>query len=316
MEHQQEKSKVEDEIFSEMKICSYGLNCPEYTIDFQDRKEKSLYTLYHDKNLLYSYYLIPNVHKYHLKIGYKKSKYQEKIALLKASRIRQFGLTSLVVLLLTILFSLYAMYPLRKAFKLTEEFVKDILHDFNTPISSIMLNVKTLPKTKESYNKIHRIEQSLNTLLSLQENLKNYLNQSQKEQENFELHKLLLERVKIVKNLYPNITFSINKAHPLYLNSNRDSVSRIIDNILSNAGKYNQKNGSVNIEIKEKHLTISDTGKGIEQVDKIFDRFYKEHERGLGIGLHIVKKLCDELEIEIKVESEVGVGSCFSLRFE
>jgi signal transduction histidine kinase len=314
MEYQQEKRQIKNNIFNEMKICSHALNCPNYRIDFQDKKEKTLYTLYQDENLLYSYYKIPNVHKYHLKISYPESKYQEEMKFIKSTTLKEFGLTSLVILLLTILFSLYAMSPLRKAFKLTEEFIKDILHDFNTPISAIVLNVKMLPKTKENHTKVNRIEQSLETLISLQANLKNYLNQSQQEQESFDLEKLIRERVIITKNLYPDITFTIN-TQPLYLNSHRDAISRILDNVLSNAGKYNQKNGFVNIEIKDKVLIINDTGKGITNPQKIFDRFYKEHDRGLGIGLHIVKKLCDELNIKIHVESEVNVGTSFSLSF-
>jgi hypothetical protein len=315
MEYQQDVKKLEQRIFSEMKICSFDLKCPQYSIDFQNKKEKQLYTLYQDKTFLYSYYLFPTARKYHLKISYSKLKYQDKLVSLKIDRTKQFGFTSIVVLLLTIVFSLYAMYPLRSAFKLTQEFIKDILHDFNTPISAIILNVKMIAKNKESYTKINRIEQSIDTLLSLQDNLKSYLNQNLIEQEKFDAYKLLEERIEIVRGVYSNITFSIT-GNKLYLNTNKASISRIFDNILSNAGKYNQEDGTVYIEVKQNSIVISDTGKGIQNVNKIFDRFYKEHDRGLGIGLHIVKKLCDELSIKIRVQSEFGVGSSFYLMFD
>jgi len=55
--------------------------------------------------------------------------------------------------------------------------------------------------------------------------------------------------------------------------------------------------------------------KGIKYPNKIFDRFYKEHELGLGIGLHIVKNLCDELGIKIKVQSKIDQGTTFILIF-
>jgi signal transduction histidine kinase len=61
---------------------------------------------------------------------------------------------------------------------------------------------------------------------------------------------------------------------------------------------------------------IRDNGKGIKNTAKIFDRFYKEHERGLGIGLHIVKKLCDTMHISIYVKSTLGSGSLFTLNFQ
>ena len=46
----------------------------------------------------------------------------------------------------------------------------------------------------------------------------------------------------------------------------------------------------------------------------MFDRFYKEQDRGIGVGLHIVKKLCDELDIDVEVKSRVGIGSEFLLK--
>jgi len=314
-EYQQDKAKFEEKIFNEMKLCSFDLKCSDYTVDFQKKGTKQLYTLYTENNSLYSYYLIPNTYKYHLKISYPSSKYEEKVKLLKSHRKKELLLITLVVLLLTILFSLYSMYPLRKAFNLTQEFIKDILHDFNTPISSIILNIKMLTKTKENHSKVNRIEQSLNTILSLQENLKSYLAHNPQEDERFDIHQLVTQRVEPLENIYPNIKFSI-KGKVLWLNNNKSAISRILDNLLSNAAKYNKEDGSVTVEIREKSISISDTGRGIKNVNKVFDRFYKEHDRGLGIGLHIVKKLCDELRFKIEVTSEVGVGSCFLIVFK
>lgn len=313
-EYQQDITKLEQKIFNEMKLCSFDMKCPKFNFDFEDKGDKQLYTLYNTKAMLYSYYNIPNTYKYHLKIIYSTSKYQEKIANLKSQRIEHFLLMSFVVFILTILFSLYSMHPLRNSFKLTQEFIKDILHDFNTPISAIMLNIKTLVKSKENYSKIHRIEQSLSTILSLQENLKSYISHTQKTQEKFELYKLTTKRIEVLENIYPHITFTI-KGETLWLISNLSAMTRILDNILSNAAKYNTENGYIYVMINKKSISISDTGKGIKESKKVFDRFYKEHDRGLGIGLHIVKKLCDELDIKIEVNSEVGVGSRFTLIF-
>ncbi|MBU1668023.1 HAMP domain-containing histidine kinase [bacterium] len=330
-EYQNEVKNLEQTIHYNMDICNFNTDddqyaCLDYTIEFFNEK-KQTYTLkflqeqdeqpeisYKKNNLFYKYYSIPNIDELHLKISYPASLYQIKIATFKSHRIQEFVLASLGVLLLTILFSFYSLAPLRHAFKLTQEFIKDILHDFNTPISSLLLNVKTLPKSKESYDKINRIEQSLNTILSLQENLKSYLNQHPKQKEQFELFKLVEERVKSLENLYPNLTFII-QGEPLWLYSNQSSMSRILDNLLNNAAKYNQVNGQVEVQIKMHSITLSDTGKGIKHAEKIFDRFYKEHERGLGIGLHIVKKLCDELGIKIKVYSKIGQGTRFTLIF-
>jgi hypothetical protein len=106
MEYQQDRGKLEQKIFNEMKLCSFDLKCPDYTVDFQDRGVKQLYTLYNENSLLYSYYMIPNTYKYHLKISYPISKYREKTNLLKSHRKQQLLLVTIVVLILTILFSL------------------------------------------------------------------------------------------------------------------------------------------------------------------------------------------------------------------
>jgi signal transduction histidine kinase len=84
--------------------------------------------------------------------------------------------------------------------------------------------------------------------------------------------------------------------------SNKNALSRIIYNLISNACKYNTSNGFIEIKMKNKTLTISNSSYGIKNPSKIFDRFYKESERGLGIGLHIVDKLCRELGIRKKLE--------------
>ncbi|MFZ2890928.1 sensor histidine kinase, partial [Sulfuricurvum sp.] len=88
--------------------------------------------------------------------------------------------------------------------------------------------------------------------------------------------------------------------------------------LLSNAAKYNKHDGSVMITIDSRgnKFHIQDTGKGIAYPEKIFERFYKEHERGLGIGLHIVKKFCNELKIPINVESKISNGTIFTLDIE
>lgn len=330
-EYQNEVRNLEQTIAYNMNICNFNTDdeqyaCFGYVIDFFNKKKDSYTddflqkqeekpnTIYKRENLFYQYYPIPNNPEIHMRISYPASLYQTKITIFKSQRTVEFLISSLGVLILTLLFSFYSLSPLRHAFKLTQEFVKDILHDFNTPISSLLLNVKTLPKTKESYNKINRIEQSLNTILSLQENLKSYLKQHPKQKEKFELSKLVKERVEPLKNLYPTLNFTID-GEPLWLNSNQASINRILDNLLINAAKYNKENGDVKISLKGHNLIISDTGKGIKHAKKIFDRFYKEHERGLGIGLHIVKKLCDELNIKIKVYSKVDKGTTFVLTF-
>ncbi|RLA74273.1 MAG: sensor histidine kinase, partial [Epsilonproteobacteria bacterium] len=76
------------------------------------------------------------------------------------------------------------------------------------------------------------------------------------------------------------------------------------------------KDGKVILKIENNILYIEDTGKGIKNPSKVFERFYKEQERGIGIGLHIVKKLCEELDVKIGVKSILNEGTSFSLNLK
>ena len=230
-----------------------------------------------------------------------------------ATTLIQVFLIALAILgVISAFFSFYTLQPLRKALRLTQEFSRDILHDVNTPFSSLRLNVSLLKVPDSEAKKIERIERSIETLVALGNNLRSYLEGHPLQNETIDLHTLLKERIAIIQKLYPAISFILDDT-TLTIHTNPDGLTRIVDNLLSNAAKYNKNNGSVWIylNVSAQTLHIDDNGRGIEYPEKIFNRFYKEHDRGLGIGLHIVKKLCDELKIPIHVKSVVGRGESF-----
>jgi len=312
-----EIQKLDDEIFSKMKICSYDLKCEEYKINFVLTQEQELYKLYKIKDALFSYFPIPSSVQNRLEISLDLEKYNDIIKEMQKQTIIGLLFVMVVVLLLSGIFALYSLYPLRNALHLTEEFVKDILHDFNTPLSTLRLNSSMLEKEFGSNSKISRIQRSVQTILDLQINLRSYLNNVVSQKEELDLVELLKQRVVMAQISYENITY-INRVGKKKIFTNTEAFSRVLDNLLSNAGKYNKTDGTVEIYLSSdgKVLSIKDSGKGIQKPQKVFDRFYKEQERGVGIGLHIVKKLCDELDIKVKVESEVGKGSIFHLELE
>ncbi len=104
-------------------------------------------------------------------------------------------------------------------------------------------------------------------------------------------------------------------------------VGTIFENILTNAIKYSNENGCVNIKIEsidgKATCYIQDNGLGMteEQASRIFDRFYRGDEsrnsrtEGNGIGLAIVKKLADLQNISISVSSQVEKGTVFIVSF-
>ena len=82
----------------------------------------------------------------------------------------------------------------------------------------------------------------------------------------------------------------------------------IFENILGNSLKFSPENSDIFITLDDNFLKIQDHGKGIkkENLEKIFEQFFREDENylGFGIGLFLVKRLCDLYGWEIQVESE------------
>lgn len=308
------KHEMQDKIYNEMRVCSYDLQCTQYEFDFVPLKSDNLYQLIEFPLEVYALFPIPRNDTYALKLTLQHSQYNALLHKTKEQVIYYYLCGITVILIISALFSWYALYPLKHALELTEEFSRDILHDLGTPLAALRLNVSRLKVLPEDTKKIARISKSIDTIVSLGNNLRGYLEEHEYQREIFDLHTLINERLLIFQKLFLDLNFILNNK-TLSVNMNKDAFIRIIDNLLSNAAKYNKQNGSISIIINPKDISISikDSGKGITNPEKIFKRFYKEHEWGMGIGLHIVKKLCDTLSIPIYVESHIGQGSIFTL---
>ncbi len=306
-------ANLDQALFTKMRFCSFNLKCSDFKIDFVPKDKKKPLSLYHDRGGVEAYFLIPNSDEYYMKLSYMKEKYLFKKHYIKVKMLLRFSLMLLVVALLSLLFSFYALYPMRRALLTIEEFIKDILHDFNTPFSSIVLNASLLKKDDKNREKAIRIDESAQCILNLQENLKSYLLEIQKEKEVFDLEKMVQNRKKSIQKFYPSIVWDI-KIPSIMIETHKPAFERILVNLLTNAAKYNKKYGTIRVQLtKDFWLKIEDTGRGIKDTKMIFKRFYTESNRGTGIGLHIVRKLCDELKIDIKVTSKPHKGTLFML---
>ncbi|MCW8895608.1 MAG: HAMP domain-containing histidine kinase [Sulfurimonas sp.] len=314
LNYTKEIQTLDEKLFSQMRVCSFSLSCDQFKVDFVTPRGQKLYTLYKDMNGLSSYYPIPNSQKYIMSLTFSQKSYNQELQKLQQSALFDFLAVLVIVIILSVIFSIYALYPLRNALLLTQEFIKDILHDFNTPLSSLRLNTSMLKKEMGESKKMQRIEQSVENILNLQQHLRSYLHNHTLENEKFDLKSIVETQINMLEKNYPDIKFKIFLKSK-YLFTNKDALSRIISNLLTNAAKYNKSHGFVEISYNSKTdtLYVIDIGKGIKNPKRIFNRFYKEQERGIGIGLHIVKKLCDELGIIINVKSELNKGSEFSL---
>jgi signal transduction histidine kinase len=310
--YSKEQKSLDERLYSQMRLCSFDLTCKKFDIDFKSIDKNLQYTLLRNDSELYAYFSIPKSEDFVLKISYKTKKYQKELSKIRERLLIEFIGVLLLIALLSTLFSIYSLYPLRSALHLTREFVRDIIHDVNTPLSALRLNASMLLKQYPQDKKIQRIEQAVENILNLQNNLRGYLDEHAQKAEDMDLLELVKTRIDIIQKLYPDIKFEHNITS-LSLHVNIDAFTRVIDNLLNNAAKYNHSGGSVSLSLKDKKLIIRDTGDGIKDPKKIFKRFYTENAKGVGIGLHIVKKLCDMMHIPLHVSSVIGEGSSFEL---
>ena len=228
----------------------------------------------------------------------------------------QIGLIFLF-LLLSLILAKYSLKPMNETISHLDRFIKDLIHDLNTPSTSIILNTKMLKKDiiDDKYvKKLNRIENSAVAISSLYENLEILLYKNL-EKSNINLYSLLEDKKDNCNILYPNIKFNLNKKD-MKVYTNEKAIIRILDNILSNACKYsNDKNPTIDIEFANNILSIIDNGKGMIYPQKIFERSYIENESGHGIGMHIVHRLCNDLSIDISIISKEHNGTTIELKF-
>lgn len=224
-------------------------------------------------------------------------------------------------LILLILFALLsyrlaknALLPLEESIATLDKFAKDLIHDLNTPVTSIKLNMKLLKKDfnfKEN-RALQRLDRSAHTISELHENLTILLQEETFQMQEVNLFDIVQEVVQTQKQIYPHIDFDIQNS-TLKTKINPNAMKQILQNIVSNACKYNSKKGSVKIYTKDKRLYIEDSGKGIKNPQKIFERSFSD-ENSSGIGLDIVKRLAKSMDINIEVKSSPK-GTIFILIF-
>ena len=214
-----------------------------------------------------------------------------------------------------------------------DEIFSVLSHEVNNPISSIKLAIDLIKKNYSHVDdeliKIIKSESSRITRLFQNINFRDSRSISLKTNENIhELIRLSLFKIKQMPNKL-NITEEFDPSLPL-IKINRDLMMQVLDNILINAYESSlfNKNSYLKIQtrfvvgesisipnlknsIKKNSLKISicDNGKGIpkESIEKIFLPFYSTKKRGSGIGLFLVKRIIDDHEGTVAIESQEGV---------
>lgn len=219
-----------------------------------------------------------------------------------------------------------------------KQFTSDASHELRTPLTVLKGTLEVLirkPRTQAEYeekisygiSEVNRLNKLVDQLLLLAR----FENQIQSlKTEKVYLNALLLDiltRYSLKANAR-KISINHQFSEEYYVQSDNYLVSIILSNIISNAIKYSNENGLISITLSQKEntviCTISNNGIGISNEDlaKITNPFYRsnptEHPeiKGSGLGLSIVKRLAELLNIQFEIQSEIHKGTSVILSFK
>ena len=216
-----------------------------------------------------------------------------------------------------------------------KQFSSDVSHELRTPITIILVQsdyaldyVETLDEAKESFEVINRQAKKMTSLINQIMELSKLERQNEVEKERINFSNIILQLLEDYKPLLENsnIELIINIEKDLRIYGNKLMVERLFINLFINAIKFTKTtiNVSLNRINKEIILQIKDDGVGIAKGEQkyIWDRFFqinnsrnKDKNRGSGLGLSMVNKIVQLHSATIEVESEIGKGACFIVRF-
>ena len=195
-----------------------------------------------------------------------------------------------------------------------DKFIKNSLHEINTQLSSIIINMDLL-KSENQYNQnLQNIESSVKTINNINNNLSYMI-----KKDRVEYRKSIINFSEFLKkqiNFFSTIAevnnhiFVTTIANEITIFFNETQLQRVIDNNISNAIKYSFRNEPIFIKlvtINGKILfEVATKSDEIKNKSLIFTDFYRENDvkGGFGLGLKIVREICEENNVEIVLERE------------
>jgi signal transduction histidine kinase len=229
----------------------------------------------------------------------------------------------------------YLAETLQNQEELRKRLTSDMAHEIRTPLTTLKTHVEALidgiwEPSKERFQVFY---EELDRLSKLVNKLRNI---SKLEQAGITLNKSKFNLSSEIENIVDTfkpifmrqnylITTEITENIIVYMD--KDNLKQILHNLLSNANNYLGINGRVKVSLFEKKdhiiMEVEDNGIGISEKDLpyIFERFYRsdisraKNTGGSGLGLTITKSLVEANEGKIKVESKIGEGTVFRIKF-
>lgn len=207
-------------------------------------------------------------------------------------------------------------------------FIRKMIHEMKTPLSAIELHLSIMMKTADNYKNAAMIKSSARMLATIYDDIAFH---AAKEKicypaEWIDLEDFIADRIiyfdvmASVKNIF--LDFETDGSFLIYMS--KVELQRVIDNTLSNAIKYSTKSSSsiyiiVSYEKEKLQLSFRDEGIGMtpEEIQNIFQEYYRvsNNIQGLGLGMNIIKEICDTYGISIDIQSVRKGGSTFTYTF-
>ncbi len=213
--------------------------------------------------------------------------------------------------------------------QLRRRLTSDISHELRTPLTVLQSHIEALIDGiwEPTEERLNVCKNEVVRLIKLVEELK-YLTDIENheivlENENYNLSEDIIEAIEGFKSQFAEkeITLNSNIEKDIFIEGDRDKIKQVIINLLSNAFKFTNAGGKVDIRLKDKEeevvITVSDSGIGIDKKDLpyLFERLYRSDlsrnrkTGGTGIGLTVTKSLVEAHNGRIEVESEKGEGT-------
>ncbi|WP_072679493.1 HAMP domain-containing sensor histidine kinase [Arcobacter sp. LA11] len=314
------KTPIEDLLFEDdYNFSLYDSNKTKIYGKIQDKLDFSKKIIEKDK-----YFILTDNSTYgHLGVSYiaiKDNSFYKTLNELKTNIILIFLIIYSILALVGFYLAKLFLKPIKDEREKLNTFIKDTTHELNTPISAILMS----SETEELSNKqVTRIKLAAQKISEIYKDL-TYTFLEERDEEidlkEISLNQVITQQLKYFEVLAEKKKIKlITDLEDTKFKIDENDFTRLFNNIVSNAIKYNKKSGFVEITLKNKKLIIKDNGIGIEdkKIKDIFNRYYRatKDSGGFGIGLNIVQNICLKYNIKFNVQSKLKEGSTFSFDF-
>ena len=213
--------------------------------------------------------------------------------------------------------------PVRQRVEFMDKFIKDSAHELNTPITVLMTSVSMLKNGKNPQKMMKYILSSSKQISQIYNDIhfSAFNNMNEDVFEEFNLKDLVSESAEYFNDI--SITKNIvikSILDDCFIKMDKTKTQKLVNNLISNAIKYSYKDSVVEVILNNNNiLSVKDFGIGISLEDQkeIFKRYKRgnNNEGGFGIGLDIVKGICEEYNLILTLESQMNKETIFSIDF-